>query len=340
MSEMGVPVIDCEVAVAADPQGIAGHTDPVWEGWHAIIPPLPYKAPVRTQAEPLTVEGLRAELLDARDVERAVLCPAPHPGDAVTQFEYHAAYTRAVNDWLAAEWLEHDERLYGSVQVMPQLPDEAAREVDRWGDHPRMLQVLLPARGGEGFGVARYRPIFEAAARHDLAVALRVSATTRTAVGFPESLAEWHAGRNQSVMGQVLSLCFSGLFDEHPGLRVVLLGGGWTWVPYLAWTMDSNWRPLRAEVPWIRRPPSEFVPRNLFFGATPFPSGAPTEDLLEMIGMAGSDGWLVWASGYPDHGHASPDVLDGFPSGLRSKVLRDNALRLYGPRLERVGAAV
>lgn len=331
-------VFDCDVRVNADAGAIARYADPVWDGWRPIIPPLPYRFPATTLPPRATIETLRREVLDPHGVERAVVSGTLHPGDAVTQFEYHAAFARAYNDWLAAEWLAADERLYGSVHVMSQVPDEAAREIDRWGEHPRMVQVVLPARGGEGFGLEGYRPIFRAAARHDLVVALVPGASTATAIGFPESLAEWHAGRVQSFMGQVLSLVFSGLFDEHPELRVVVVGGGWTWVPYLMWTMDSNYRPLRAEVPWLRRLPSEHVPGHLSFTATPFPPDVPGEHLVEMVGMAGFDEWLVWGSGYPDPGHASPDVLGAFPEGLRRKVLGSNAEGLYGRRLGRVGA--
>lgn len=334
-------VIDCNVYVPADQQGIARYTDPVWSGWHPIIPPFPYRTPrpwpLGAGAQP---DEIRSDVLEGMGAELVVLGGSLHPGDAVTQFEYHAAFTRAYNDWLAEEWLASDERFYGSIQVMSQEPEEAAREIERWGPHPRMLQVVLPARGGEGFGLGRYRPIFEAAARHDLVIALQPSASTRTATGVPESVAEWHAGMSQSFMGQILSLVFSGVFEEHPNLRVLVCGAGFTWLPYLMWQMDSNYRPLRAEVPWLKRLPSEQVPSHLYFTANPIPE-APAAHLREMIDMAGFDEWLVFGSGYPTRGWVSPDTLAGagFPDELRQRVLTDNARRLYGDRLARIGAA-
>ncbi len=332
--------VDCDLRIPPDGGAIARYTDPVWDGWHPIIPSFPYRLPADAVTKGTSYEDLRDDVLDPQGVDRAVLCGTLHPGNAVTQFEYHAAFTRAYNDWLAGEWLDRDERLYGTVQVMSQVPEEAAREIDRWADHPRMLQVALPVRGGEGYGLERYRPIFEAAARHDFVVALVQSASTQAATGFPEGLAEWQATRNQSFMGQALSLVFSGVFDEHPGLKVLLVGGGWTWLPYLMWTMDSNYRPLRAEVPWLRRLPSEVVPGHLYFTAGPVPKAAPPEDLRDMIAMAGFDRWLVWGSGYPDRGHSAPEALEavGLDEALRERVLQGNAAELYGPRLERAGA--
>lgn len=331
--------IDVNVHEPFDQRAIDRYLDPVWHGWHPIIPPLPYRIPGVTPPMPSTLRGVLAETESAPasidDVlagrEAAVLTGTVHPGNAVTQFEYHTAFTRAYNDWLAAEWLARDP-VYGSIQVMSQLPGEAAGEIDRLAANPKMLQVVLPARGGEGFGIKRYRPIFDAASRHGLVVAFHVSASTRGAAGFPESLAEWHATAAHSVMGQILSLAFSGLFEEHPDLKVLLVGGGWAFLPYLMWTMDSNYRPLRAEVPWVKRLPSEYVRGRLFFSAHPLPAGAPAH-LADMIRMAGDDGWLVWGSDFPNRGWGRPDELDVFPEPLRRKILVDNARAMYASRL-------
>jgi predicted TIM-barrel fold metal-dependent hydrolase len=53
------------------------------------------------------------------------------------------------NDWLADVWLERNNshgRWRGSISVSAQVPDQAAREVERWAGHPYMAQVLNPLR--------------------------------------------------------------------------------------------------------------------------------------------------------------------------------------------------
>lgn len=319
-------MIDCDVHEPLDQRAIESRMDPVWAGWHPIVPPLPYKLPGAAGPD-TTLE----QLIEASDA--TVLTGTIHPGNALTQHEYHAAFTRAYNDWLAAEWLVKPG-VYGSLQVMSQVPDEAAAEIERAGANPNVLQVLLPAKGGEGFGMRRYRPIFQAADRHDLVIAFHTSASTRTAAGLPEFLAEWQAGAAQSFMGQLMSLVFSGLFEEFPKLRVLVLQGGWTWLPYLMWTADSNYRPLRAEVPWLPGLPSGCFDDHLFFGVNPVPRSAPVDHLLQIIDMAGSDEWLVWGSHHPERGFAEPAALNAFPKQLRRKILHDNAKRLYGKRLD------
>ena len=38
---------------------------------------------------------------------------------------------------------------------------------------------------------------------------------------------------------------------------MVFVEGGFAWVPNLMYTMDTHWRNLRREVPWVKRPPSQ-----------------------------------------------------------------------------------
>jgi predicted TIM-barrel fold metal-dependent hydrolase len=50
------------------------------------------------------------------------------------------------NDWLADVWLDQNNahgRWRGSISVSAQVPELAAREVQRWAGHPYMAQVLM-----------------------------------------------------------------------------------------------------------------------------------------------------------------------------------------------------
>ena len=79
----------------------------------------------------------------------------------------------AVNDWLAAEWLAKEPRLRASMVVPTRVPEMGAEEIDRVGDHPGFVQVLLPVRSEAPYGHRRYLPIFAAADRHNLVVSLQ-----------------------------------------------------------------------------------------------------------------------------------------------------------------------
>ena len=80
--------------------------------------------------------------------------------------------SRAVNDWQIAEWLDKEPRLRASIVVPTQNAEMAAEEIDRLGDHPGFVQVLLLVRPEMPLGQRHYWPIYEAAERHGLPIGI------------------------------------------------------------------------------------------------------------------------------------------------------------------------
>ena len=65
------------------------------------------------------------------------------------------------------------------------------------------------------------------------------------------------------------SLVCEGVFERFPALQVVLIEGGFAWVPSLAWRLDQHWARMRDEVPHLKRPPVRIHPRALWFTTQP-----------------------------------------------------------------------
>src|SRR5438046_3878488 len=87
---------------------------------------------------------MRAQVLDAHDVRRAILTFGDDGHVAGHHNPYFAAeLARAMNDWSAERWLTRDRRLYSSIMVGSQLPDVAAAEVRRHARNARMVQVSI-----------------------------------------------------------------------------------------------------------------------------------------------------------------------------------------------------
>ena len=120
---------------------------------------------------PHTYQELRAQLLEPHAPRAVILtCVATFQGSRNPYFE--AAMTTAVNNWLADEFLDRDDRLRGSIVVPVFHPEAAADEIDRLGPDRRFAQVLLPVRSETPWGNVRYRPIHEAASRNRLPIML------------------------------------------------------------------------------------------------------------------------------------------------------------------------
>src|SRR5690606_36467873 len=88
------------------------------------------------------LDFLREQLLDYWGIEYGILNPLLGAGGQLN-LEYGAALSRAINDWQIAEWLEPEPRLRASIVVPYEDGELTAAEIDRLGDHPGFVQVLL-----------------------------------------------------------------------------------------------------------------------------------------------------------------------------------------------------
>jgi uncharacterized protein len=277
-------------------------------------------------------ELLRENLLDRWSPHRVVLTGKFYPSTLRVQPEVATALASAYNDWLVDKWLERDDRLLGSIHIAAQEVENAVREIDRMASHPQMVQVLLPLAGWR-WAEPEFLPIFEAVDRNGLRVAFHVAGgVSAPTMGDPPTLLEWIGTVHQNHMSQLASLIFNGVFSRYPELRVLFLESGFAWLPSVLGRMDYNHHSARAEVPWVKRMPSEYVKEHCTFSTHPL--DAPSiEDLLLVLEML-RDGehMLLYASNYPqfDADEPTAPLLKGLPDALRQKILLDNAVRFYG----------
>ena len=249
-------------------------------------------------------------------------------------YEFMIALARAYNDWQIEQWLERDSRLRGSVIVIAHDPEEAAREIDRVAKHRQIVQVALPTVTNRQYGDPFYRPIFEAAVRNGLAVALHHSLHTNTVLGSPRYYIEWHTtAAPHANQCQLISLICNGTFDRYPELKVVLLETGVAWVPWLMWRLDQQYRELRSNVPWVKRMPSEHMRDSVRVATQPMTEVTPSQ-FVELVQMADTERMYVFATDYPHYdADSAKAVLPGtLPEELRQRIRYRNALETY-PRL-------
>ncbi len=227
-----------------------------------------------------------------------------------------------------------------SITVAPQNPELAVEEIERRAGDPRFVQVLLLAMGEAPLGKRAYWPIYAAAERHGLAVGIHAGSAARhsiTSNGWPSYYLEDYAANAQGFQAQLLSLVYEGVFVKFPALKVVLIEAGFTWLPNFMWRANKTWRGVRAEVPWIDRPPADIIRDHVRF--TLQPSDAPPEaaDLERVIEQIGSDDMLLFSTDYPHWQFEGDDAFPaGFPARLRQRVMRDNPLATYARLREKV----
>jgi predicted TIM-barrel fold metal-dependent hydrolase len=278
-----------------------------------------------------------AQLLTPLNVGRAVLTY----GDDIHVSGHHNPYfatalAQALNDWTVARWLEADERLAGSILVAAQLPDRAAEEVRRMADTPRMVQVLLadnPTKSG--FGHPIFHPIYAAAVETGRPVAIHAGANDwanppSTGGATSNLYFETHSLWPQALMTHFVSLVAHGVFEKYPQLKILLIEGGAAWIAPLLWRMDTEYKGLRREIPWVRRLPSEYFREHVWVTTQPLELSPRREQLIDVLGGIDGADRLVFSSDYP---HWDSDELEHvrgrLPREWEDNVFRGNAMRLY-----------
>lgn len=274
-------------------------------------------------------------------VEAAVLL-CTYAVDGLHNPDQAVALASATNDWQIAEWLDNDTRLRASIVVPSQLPSLAAAEIDRVGDHPGFVQVGLPARAHHPYGSRLFHPLWESVARHDLVGGIYFGGAPGnppTPVGWPSYFIEEYVGMAHVFAAQLTSLVAEGVFDLFPSLRVTLLESGVSWLPAHLWKFDKEWKNLRMQVPWVKRPPSQYIRDHIRLTAEPW--DMPTDDglALDLFEQLGSEELLLYATGYPHQSVGGLDHLLGvLPTSVADKIRASNARHWYrGLGMDTVG---
>jgi uncharacterized protein len=280
------------------------------------------------------VEFMRSHHLDANGVEWGLLQALQPSAHAERNLEFGAALATANNDWQIAQWIDKEPRLRGGIQVTQENPEAAVREIERRAGDKRFVQVSLSPRATEPLGRSRYWPIYEACERHDLPLGLHVpgigSGNASTPAGWPSFYLEEHQTFAYIIMGVFTSMVLEGVFERFKELKLVLVEGGFAWVPSLCWRLDKHWERMRSEVPHLRRPPSEYIREHIWYTTQPMEEPERAEDLTRVIEWIGWDR-LLFSTDYPHWDFDDPKTVFNvrMPPERRRQVFSENAKRVY-----------
>jgi len=237
---------------------------------------------------------------------------------------------RMQNDNLASAATAHPDRfaLFGATVPLQDV-DRAIAEMDRAVDELGFKGLQIGGTvDGHNLDEPRFRPFWAAVEAKGIPVILHPN-------GYPEShrFGDYFLtnciGNPLETMVSVTRLIFSGLFEEHPGIKLVLLHGG-GYLPFYCSRADHTWevRPeTRVKIP--DRPPSEYM-KMLYYDTMVF-QPLYLRHLAEIVGadrvMLGTD--------FPfDMGETDPvgliDSTDGISDAQRDEIKGGNAARLFG----------
>lgn len=349
MKNSELPFIDCDIhPYASNDYPLAPH---IPESFRTAIaqgsvsqPGMGFQNPFgvnRRDASCGSPEDVIEQHFDRYGIAYGVLQPPGISISLASNIDAGCAMARAWNDWQIEHFLNRDPRFLGSICLNMNDPLQAAAEVRRAGAHPQMVQVIVTGESALLYGHRFYHPVYEACQEMGVAFSLHPGAegsrTPSTPVGMPSSYFEWHSTLPLTFMAHATSLISEGVFEKYPKLKVVLVEGGFGWLPHLMWRMDKNFKALRSTLPWLKRLPSEYVVEHIRVTTQPIEEPEKPEQLLQLFDMMHAEKTVCFASDFPHWDFDDPHRV--FPTRmsdhLKERIFYRNASEVYGlPTLE------
>lgn len=279
------------------------------------------------------LDFMRKQHLDTNQVELGVMTMISPGAGAAQNLDYGAALARAMNEWQVAEWTSLEPRLKASIVIPYEDPTASAAEIEHWAGHPDFLQVLILSRTAEPLGQRKYWPIFAAAERAGLPIAVHAfgyGGYPVTGSGWPSYYMEEMVGHSQCCQAQLSSMVLEGVFERFPGMRVLLIEAGIAWLPPLLWRLDKVWSRQPSETPHLKRPPSAYVREHVWLTTQPMEEPERRKHFADMVDWIGIDR-LLFATDYPHWDFDDPvwSLPVRLPEDARQKLFRGNARELY-----------
>ena len=314
----------------------------VRQGWEKG-PMYPKMQPLASRRDAWTPTGkppgadlpfMQKQLLDACNIEMGVLNPLNPSGEGFQNQELGAAVARAVNEWQVAEWTSKEPRLKASIVLPYEDAELAVKEIEHWAGHKDFVQILFLSRTSEPLGMKRYWPIYAAAQAANLPIGIHAfgySGSPVTPSGWPSYYFEEMTGHAVCGQAGLTSMVIEGVFERFPGLKIISIEAGVAWAPPLMWRLDRQWRKLKAETPFLKKAPSEYLRSQVWWTSQPIEEPEPRERLGEMLDWMGWDR-LIFATDYPHWDFDDPAFALPFKltEEQRRAVFRENARGVYG----------
>jgi predicted TIM-barrel fold metal-dependent hydrolase len=281
-----------------------------------------------------------ARLLDQKrdGVAAEILFPNDGMGifgleDGATQ---HAAFA-VYNDWLADFCKTSPKNFFGVPGIAVYDIDAAVKELHRALDMGLIGAMVWQVPDPElPFTSRHYEPLWAAAAEANAPVHMHIltghsyARTQRKSVSFERIRGAVNKKQNDTI-NALFDLIFSGVFDRHPKMRIVLAESECGWLPFVLQQWDYYFeRFSKKESMGIERKPSEIFFEHVY-----------CTWLEDFSGTRQFSWWgqenLMWSNDYPHPNTTFPfskgnviHHIGNLPKDIQNKLVRDNAIRLYG----------
>lgn len=259
----------------------------------------------------------------------------------LTDAKFQRAILRSYNAWLH-DFCSYDQKRLVGMPLLSILDiEKTVEDIHEYAKLGFKTAQIASGIKGSGYYDDTYEPMWAAAEEVGMVLSIHTSSVQGEQrkhfegprPGDPRT-ASMGYGMRHAIAEQFMGhLVFSGVFDRHPNLKVLLAEFDVGWVGHVYQQVDYEWgraSTYDAERNLNKSLPSEYMKRNMFFTFQDDRSGVLTTPVF------GEDNYL-WASDFP-HGVTtwpySRDTVarnfEGVAENVKRKVCRDNAIKAFG----------
>lgn len=290
----------------------------------------------------LDIHERRLHEMDANGMEMMILSLNAPAVQAIPDRTKAIEIARRANDFLAEQVARRPDRFQAFAALPMQDPDAATRELER-------CMVELGFRGAlvNGFSqvdtpesvvyydAPQYADFWATSERLDAPFYLHprnpIPSWSQIYQGHPWLMGPTWAFAQETAV-HALRLMASGLFDRHPGLKIILghMGEG---LPYNIWRVDNRnaWVKMPKGYP-AKKPLGDYFNQNFYLTTS---GNFRTQTLIDAMLEVGSDRILFstdWPFENVDHA-ASWFNSTSISESDRQKIGRTNAINLFKLKL-------
>lgn len=304
----------------------------------------------RIREEPLLLKArtdcrpeVYLEALDLEGIDVAILMPTLMLGlSAMDDVDpnHMAALCRVYNDW-TYEFTRGDPERFKFWAWVPRHDARlAAQEARRCVEELGAVGAAMPspAVNGRLLSDDAFYPLWEELERLQVPIGFhpsggrlrddirsRYRGQRRTGVIQRTIARQFYAGT------AVAELILGGALDDFPGLQVVVMEAGVSWLPWLLWWMDEQWEMFSPDVDYtLALKPTEYFARQCYAVVD------CSEDIARYAIEFGLGDRLLMSTDYPHHDSPFPNGVEmflghgGISDEQKRKILWDNGARVFG----------
>jgi uncharacterized protein len=289
-------------------------------------------------------------VLDQFGTDTVILNPGYNRPQGLFNEPVIAAIASAHNDYLIQEVFPVSSRIKAHMLICHRDPQMGADEVRRVGHHRQFVGVYSSFSAiYEPLGNAKFDPILDAMAEHDLVLAAHSEGW------FVHFTPLWNGARTWielfgnappgNAMAHLAAMICQGMFDKYPKQKVIFQEGGYWWLPDFMLRLDDFYMSSSGDIALTERKlasgesrlaklPSQYVLDHVRFSTQPITIPKNRKHFAWMLELCHAEDLFCFSSDWP---HQTMDPAswvvehpDCIGEEMQKKLLSGNARKLYG----------